>query len=249
MLGNLGFGGRVDDAELGANDDVGNGRVGSRVAEAQPGQAIAIDDVLDVKGRPASIQVFDGSGDRGRILQKDQSNIVGCHGRNVHTSHGGDEIGVDFLEQSGIDGSLAMLGRDDDQRLFVDPPGFKSGNDPPEGSINKVECLQEFGSECQGPIDIAAGFLADGNGLEIAAEKNRRLRQTGSLDFGIDRGCSDNPLQEGIDVKLIKGNGSFDGVGKGGDFGEIASGQAVAGRTSNEVVCWMLIGVGGLTAT
>lgn len=88
--------------------------------------------------------------------------------------------------------------------------------------------------------------MANRNGLEIAAEKSRRLRETRRLDFGVCRGLPVNPLQESVDMKLIVSDGGFDGVGDGGNFGEIAYGQTFARRTSDDVVCWMFVCIGSL---
>lgn len=138
MLRNLGLRIRVDDSELRSYDDVRNCRVGQRVPEAHFSKAISVDDVMDLKGLTSSVQVLDGSVDLGMIFEKYESNVVFRHERDVHARRGDNKIRAYFLKQFRVDGSLAVLGGYDYQRLIVDALGFEGGDDAFEGGVNKI---------------------------------------------------------------------------------------------------------------
>ena len=46
-------------------------------------------------------------------------------------------------------------------------------------------------------------------------------------------------------MQLVIFDHCINGVGYAGDFGEVAEGKTLAARTTNQVVCRVLVGIGG----
>jgi len=142
-----------------------------------------------------------------------------------------------------------VLGGNDDQGIFVNVFGLKGCNYLSQRGIHEVKCFQEIWSECKRAVLVALGFLANRNSLEVPTKECWSGGETRSLDFGMFWRFAINPLQEGIDVKLIICNGGIDGVGNGSNFGEVAYCEAFAGRTTDKIISWMFVGICGLPPT
>jgi hypothetical protein len=66
----------VDDADLGADDDVGNSGVVERVTESLSDEPLSKYDVINLQGYAGAVKIVDGSLGLVLILEEDESNVV-----------------------------------------------------------------------------------------------------------------------------------------------------------------------------
>ena len=170
MLGDLLRRRRIDDAELRAHDDIRDRGIAQGVAEAEGGQALAGDDILDLEGGAVSVQIVDGGVDGGVVLEENQGDVVGGGEGHIDARCGWDEVGIDFPIERGVDRCLAVLGGNYDERVIVDVLGLESCDDFAEGGIDKVDGLEERRGKVKSAVLVPAGLLGNRNGLEVPAK-------------------------------------------------------------------------------
>jgi len=82
-------------------------------AEPESGRVGACEHIQNAQSRGVAREVFRRRGDFGCGIQPNQRNIVARLMRDRDADLCRDEGGVDFFEQGGIDGGLAVFCRDD----------------------------------------------------------------------------------------------------------------------------------------
>lgn len=250
MLCDFGSGGRVNDPQLGADDDVGDGGIYLRVAESHGRKAGTVDDVLDLEFRGGFLESLDRLGESGLVRESDERDVIGLDERRVDAGGGPDERGVDLAIERGVDGRLAMLGRYDYQGIVVDVLGFERRDDLAKRVVNEIEGFEQGWCEVLfGAVGVTDCLLAHGYGLEISAEEGRSARETFALKFRVVWSFTLDPVQEGVHMKLVVADCRVDCNIDRSDFRKVANGETFARGAADDVVGGMFIGVGSLLAT
>lgn len=149
MLGDLFRRGRVDDAQVRLDDDVGHSRVGGRslVGEFVCHELLPGVDVENGAGRFVGVEVGDGFAGVGGLVEEDERNVVACGPLNGHVSRVDDLGWVDFSVDCGIDGRIAVFRGNDDEGIVVEALGFEFVDNRANVGVDRVDSLQKDGGK------------------------------------------------------------------------------------------------------
>lgn len=146
----------VNDTELGADDDIRNGTVGFRVTKTLRNKTVSVYDIVNLQYITVLGKVLDGGLGVTVVREENESNIVGLIAKislkdhkgikttdslecNIHLGGIGDCTWGNCRIFSRINGRLAMLGGNDDKRLFVYLLFNQFGNDLSERIVDEVD--------------------------------------------------------------------------------------------------------------
>ena len=248
VLGHLCGRRRVAGAQRRADDDVRHRGIGGGVPEPLRGEVGAVDQLGDVQQARVGLQVLHALGRVGRVVEEDEADVVGRDEGGGHAGGVHKRGGVDDGPQAALNGRLAVLARDDDQGLGQEGFGLELRDHFADGAVDKVHSLQDRRGHAAGAVVVVAdGLLGDRDGLEVAAEEGGGLigGERGPVGGGVDGCYAVDPVEPGVDVELVVGDGGVHVYGDGGDFGEVAHREARAAGPAHDVVCWVFVGVGG----
>ena len=205
---------------------------------------MAVDNIFDFESGFVGLETGDGFGGGGLVGQPEEGERVGGLLEDFDARGVGDGVGIDPDELAGVDGGLAVLGSHDEESLAVDSFVLEALDDLAEGLVDEVVGGEESGGEGGAVFGFVTSFLlGDIDGLEVAAEEGGGFAGEGT--FGVGRVDTFDPVEEGGHMQLVVFDHCINGVGYAGDFGKVAKGKTFAAGTTNQVVCRVLVCVGG----
>lgn len=201
------------------------------------------EDVDDVGLGGDFFEVRDCGRGVGGVVQEDQRDVVVCDPLCGDAGVVHDNRGVDFSVECWIDRRLAVLGCDDDERVVVDALGLEFFDDGADGRVDRVDGFEEeWGEREAGGVLVAADFLPNVHGLQVAGEEGGDGCETA---LGVLGDLSVQPVEPRVDVEEVVGDCGGDvGAGDGLDLGEVAGGQAGSTRTADNIIRRVFVSVG-----